>query len=83
VKERSRVRWACRVITSLLLSSCLLALLPHQPILAQGTGWSEPVLLSTNTVWSCSQTLLWTLIVGFMLFMTAVYLWGGANLCLE
>jgi len=52
VREKARKSWTCGVIVSLLICGCLLALLPHQPILAQGTGWSEPVLLSTNTVWS-------------------------------
>lgn len=53
MKRELRIRWFCSAIACLLLVSvCLLALLPHQAILAQGTGWSEPVLLSTNTVWS-------------------------------
>ena len=49
MKERSRVSWIWGMITSLLVSASLLALLSYRVTLAQGTGWSEPVLLSTKT----------------------------------
>jgi len=49
VREKARKSWTCVVIVSLLICGCLLALLPHQMTLAQGTSWSEPVLLSTKT----------------------------------